>query len=144
MCSSVLTGHEHSYERTVPWRESSDARWQAVTYAVTGGGGAAPYPVGRSVWTAFSRAASHYLRVAISPTDATLEAVGTKNGAVFDRFTLNLAQQQSDSSPPQVSFVSPAAGAVLSGTETINLAADDDVRVEKVDLWVDGQQRAAS
>ena len=137
----VLSGHEHSYERTVPWRESSDATRQAVTYAVTGGGGAALYPVGRSVWTAFSRAASHYLRLAISPTDATLEAVGT-NGAVFDRFTLNLAQQQSDSSPPQVFFVSPAAGAVLSGTETIDIAADDDVRVEKVDLWVDGQQRS--
>ena len=79
----VLTGHEHSYERSVPWRESTNTNWQAVTYAVTGGAGAALHPTGRSAWTAFSRAAFHYLRLTISPTDATLEAVGT-NGAVLD------------------------------------------------------------
>ena len=137
----VLNGHEHSYERSVPWRESTNTNWQAVTYAVTGAAGAALHPTGRSAWTAFSRAAFHYLRLTISPTDATLEAVGT-NGAVLDRFTLNLAQQEADASAPQVSIVSPAAGAVVSGTETIHAAADDDTRVEKVDLWVDGQLRS--
>jgi hypothetical protein len=137
----VLTGHEHSYERSVPWRESTNTSWQAVTYAVTGGGGAALYPVGRNAWTAVSRAVYHYLRLVISPTDATLEAVGT-NGAVLDRFTLNLAQQQGDTAPPQISIVSPASGAIVSGTETIDVAADDDTRVEKVDLWVDGQLRS--
>jgi hypothetical protein len=137
----VLSGHEHSFERTVPWRESTDTSRQAVTYAVTGGGGAALYPIGQSAFTAFSRAVAHYLRLVISPTDATLEAIGT-NGAVMDRFTLNLAEQLSDASPPQVSIISPAAGAVVSGSETIEIAAADDTRVVKVDLWVDGQQRA--
>jgi acid phosphatase type 7 len=137
----VVSGHEHSYERSVPWRESTNVSRQAVTYVVTGGAGAALHPVGMASFTAFSRSASHYVRMIFSPTDATLEAVGT-NGAVFDRFALNLAQQQNDSDPPQVAIASPAAGAVLSGTETIEVSADDDSRVEKVDLWIDGQQRA--
>ena len=42
-----------------------------------GGAGAALYPVGRSAFTAFSRSVDHYVRMALSPTDATLEAVGT-------------------------------------------------------------------
>ena len=137
----VVNGHEHSYERTVPWRESTNVTRQAVTYVITGGAGAALHPVGLAPFTAFSRSASNYVRMIVSPTDATLEAVGT-NGAVFDRFVLNLAQQQNDADPPQVTIVSPAAGAVLSGTETIDVSADDDSRVEKVDLWVDGKQRA--
>ena len=137
----VVTGHEHSYERTVPWRESSTITRQAVTYVISGGAGAGLYPVGRSAFTAFSRSVDHYLRLILSPTDATIEAVGT-NGATFDRFTLNLAQQEGDSAAPQVSIVSPGAGAVLSGTETIEVSADDDARVEKVDLWIDGVQQA--
>ena len=99
------------------------------------------YPVGRSAFTAFSRSVDHYLRMAVSPTDVTLEAVGT-DGATFDRFTLNLAQQQGDTAAPQVSIVSPSAGAVVSGTEAIQVTADDDARVEKVDLWIDGVQQA--
>ncbi len=137
----VLTGHEHSYERTVPWRESSTTTRQAVTYVISGGAGAGLYPVGRSSFTAFSRSVDHYLRMAVSPTDVTLEAVGT-DGATFDRFTLNLAQQQGDTAAPQVSIVSPSAGAVVSGTEAIQVTADDDARVEKVDLWIDGVQQA--
>jgi hypothetical protein len=137
----VLTGHEHSYERTVPWRESTTLSRQAVTYVVSGGAGAGLYPVGRSAFTAFSRSVNHYVRMAVSPTDATLEAVDG-NGAVLDRFTLNLALQQGDTAAPQVSIISPSSGAVLSGAETIEVNADDDTRVEKVDLWIDGTQRA--
>ena len=137
----VLNGHEHSFERSVPWRESTNTARQAVTYIVTGGGGAVGYPVGRSPWTAFARAVPHYVRMTISPTDATLEAVGA-NGAVLDRFTLNPSQQKSDTVAPQVSIVSPGSGATLSGNANVTVSADDDVRVEKVDLWLDGQLRA--
>ncbi len=140
-CSSIqrpdcLTGHEHSYERTVPWRESRRSRGRPLP-SDTGGAGAAPYPVGRAHLPR-SRAPSTL------PADGPLadrrhaRGCGT-NGAVFDRFTLDLAQQQSDASPPQVSIVSPEAGAVLSGTATIEVSAADDARVEKVDLWVDGR-----
>jgi hypothetical protein len=137
----VLTGHEHSYERSVPWRESTNATRQAVTYIVTGGGGATLYAAGRGVWTAFSRSVHHYVRVTFSASDITLEAVDT-NGSVFDRFTLNRALQDTDVSAPTVAITAPASGALLSGTETIDVSASDDTRVEKVDLFVDGQLRS--
>ena len=137
----VLNGHEHAYERTVPWRESTDASRQAVTYFVTGGAGAALYTTGRSAWTAYSRAVHHFLRGSISAGEAMIEAVGT-NGSVIDRFVLNLDLQQADTAVPTVSITSPSAGAVLSGVDTIDVIADDDSRVEKVDLWVDGALRS--
>jgi hypothetical protein len=137
----VLNGHEHAYERSVPWRESTNASRQAVTYVVTGGAGAALHAIGRSAWTAFSRSAHNYVRVVISAANVTLEAVGS-NGVVFDRFTLNLALQTSDLMPPTVSIASPASGAVLTGTEQIDVDAVDDTHVEKVDLWIDGQLRS--
>jgi hypothetical protein len=137
----VLTGHEHGYERTVPWRESTNTSRQAVTYVVTAGAGATLYPIGRSEWTAFSRSINNYVRATVSPAEITLEAISS-DGVVVDRFTLDRALQASDTSAPTVSIVSPASGAVLTGTETIDVNADDDVRVEKVDLWIDGQLRS--
>ena len=137
----VLSGHEHSYERTVPWRESTDTSRQAVTYLSPGGAGAGLYPVGRSAWTAFSRSANNYVRAIVSPTDLTLEAI-TSDGVTFDQFTLDRALQAGDASAPTASIVAPVSGAVLTGTETVEVTADDDSRVEKVDLWIDGQLRA--
>ena len=134
----VLNGHEHSYERTVPWRESTDASLQAVTYVISGGAGAGLYPISRNAFTAFSRSVHNYVRGVVSASSITLEAVGT-NGAVFDRFTLNRSLQSADSAPPQASIDAPSSGAVLTGTEVIDITATDDSRVEKVDLWVDGQ-----
>jgi hypothetical protein len=134
----VLNGHEHSFERTVPWRESSDPDLQAVTYVVSGAAGAGLYPIGRNVWTAVSRSAHNYVRASVSASDLTLEAIGT-SGAVFDRFTLNRSLQASDGAPPHVSIDSPSSGAVVSGVETVDVTASDDSRVEKVDLWIDGQ-----
>ena len=137
----VLNGHEHSYERSVPWRESTNAARQAVTYVVTGGAGAGLYPAGRSAWTAFSRAVNHYVRATMTASDLTVEAVDS-SGAVIDRFTLNRAAQENDAAAPTVAITWPSSGAILSGTETIEVTADDDTRVEKVDLWVDGQLRS--
>ena len=137
----VLNGHEHDFERTVPWRTSLDTARQAVTYVVTGGGGAELYAVSRNEWTAYSRSADHYVRALVSPTDLTIEAVGT-NGSVFDRFTLNRSLQENDVTAPEVSIDAPSSGEVLSGVETVAISASDDSRVEKVDLWVDGRLQA--
>jgi acid phosphatase type 7 len=137
----VLTGHEHSYERTVPWRASTDTSRQAVTYVISGGAGASLYPVGRNAWTAHSRSAYNYVRASFSPTELTLEAVmpsGT-GSSVFDRFTLVRADQEDDVAVPTVAFDSPSSGAVWSGTQIMAASASDDIRVEKVDLLVDGQ-----
>jgi hypothetical protein len=80
----VLSAHEHIYERSWPWREfTSDGA--AVTYVVTGGGGAPLYPAGSQPWTARSLSAHHYVR-AVAGTGClmTLEAVGL-DGNVLDR-----------------------------------------------------------
>lgn len=137
----VLNGHEHTYERSVPWRESTNTARQAVTYVVTGGGGAGLYTTGRSAWTAFSRAVHHYVRATMTATDLTLEAVDS-SGTVLDRFTLDRAAQENDAAAPTVAIAAPSSGAILSGTETIEVDAGDDTRIEKVDLWVDGQLRS--
>jgi acid phosphatase type 7 len=136
----VLNGHEHSYERSVPWRDSTDATRQAVTYVITGAAGAGLYPVGRSAWTAFSRSVHHYVRGTVSSSDLSLEAVDA-SGAVIDRFSLNRAEQESDSAAPGVAIVSPSSGATLNGPTTVEVDASDDSRVEKVDLWIDGKLR---
>jgi hypothetical protein len=137
----VLNGHEHSLERSVPWRESANADYQPVTYIVTGGGGATGYPVGHSAFTAYSRSILNYIRMTISPASLTLEGVGT-NGAVLDRFTLDRDLQLSDATAPQVAFTNPASDSVLTGVASVQVTADDDTRVEKVDLWMDGELQA--
>jgi hypothetical protein len=125
----------------VPWRESTNTARQAVTYVVTGGGGAGLYPTSRSAWTAFSRSVNHYVRATMTASDLTLETVDS-SGTVIDRFTLNRAAQENDAAAPTVAIAAPSSGAILSGTETIEVTADDDSRIEKVDLWVDGQLRS--
>ena len=95
----------------------------------------------RSAWTAFSRSTDHYVLTTFTAADFTLETVNAA-GTVIDRFTLNRAAQDNDGAAPTVTIASPASGSILSGTETIDVDADDDTRVEKVDLWVDGQLRS--
>ena len=137
----VLSAHDHGYERSVPWRSSTDTTRQAVTYIVTGGGGGPLYPVSQSAWTATSASRHHYVKVTIDGCDATIDAIG-KDGAAFDRHRLDGCGQWGDAAPPGVSFVSPSAGASVSGTVTVSASASDDVRVEKVDLWIDGRLHA--
>lgn len=75
----VLTGHDHTYERTVPQ--------SGVTYVVTGAG-AKLSDVGRSEFTA---AAAKVLQFMIADVDGDrlhLQAID-KTGTVFDQVTLN-------------------------------------------------------
>ena len=59
-------------------------------------------------------------------------------GAVRDPFTLDRCAQASDAGPPTVRITSPTNGRTVSGVVTISATAADDVRVEKVDFWIDG------
>lgn len=136
----ALSGHEHMYERTVPWRESTDRARQAVTYIVTGGGGARLYPAGLAPWTAFSRSGYQYLRVAVNGCLMTTQSI-TTSGSVLDSFTLDRCDQASDAASPTVRVTSPSNGATVSGVVPLAATADDDVRVEKVDFWIDGVLR---
>lgn len=43
-----------------------------------------------------------------------------------------------DTTPPGVAIASPADGAILSGTVSVEVAATDDVAVSKVELYLDG------
>ena len=136
----VLSGHDHMYERSVPWREYV-AGGSAVTYVVTAGGGAPLYDAGQDQWTATSVAVHHYVRAAVGDCALQLEAVGA-DGNVFDRHTIDRCQQASDAAPPQVAITSPTNGQAVSGTVDVLVTATDDVRVEKVDLFVDGVFKA--
>ena len=130
----VINGHEHDYERLVPWRQTGP---QAVTYVITGGGGAELRAVGQSQWTALSKSINHYVRCSISGCELTLQAVGI-NGVVFDSYVLNRCVQANDAAPPTVTITQPSTGANVSGSALVTGQATDDVRVEKVDLWIDG------
>ena len=133
----AVTGHDHGFERSVPWRESTDRTKQAVTYIVTGGGGSRLYAMKTSAWTVRSASVHHYIRVSVSGCVLSHEAVRA-DGVVFDRFTLDRCKQASDAGNPTVRITSPIAGASVSGTIAVNISATDDTRVEKVDLFVDG------
>ena len=137
----ALVGHEHMYERTVPWRESTNRARQAVTYIVSGGGGARLYAAGIAPWTAYSRRDYQYLRVTVNGCVLTTNSV-SRSGSVLDSFTLDRCNQALDATNPTVSVTAPLNGATVSGNVTIRATATDDIRVEKVDFWVDGVLRA--
>ena len=84
----ALSGHDHDYERTRPMRESTDPSARAVTYVVTGAGGAALYPVGTSSFTAFSASRNEYARVRVEGCTMVIEAIGL-DGAAFDRSSIS-------------------------------------------------------
>jgi hypothetical protein len=93
--SLVLSGHEHDYERTIPIKETADGT--AVTYVVSGGGGARLYTAGAGWWTAFARSAHHYVRGSITDCQISIEAVGL-DGSAFDPHTLDRCNEPV---PPQ-------------------------------------------
>jgi hypothetical protein len=80
----VINGHEHNYERLVPWRESGP---QAVTYVVTGGAGATLRPVGTGTqtMTIAVRALATRELTALNALKVVLResGVGVFNGVVF-------------------------------------------------------------
>jgi hypothetical protein len=82
----ALSAHEHTYERTRPWRES--ATGTAVTYIVAGGGGAPLYPAGTAEWTAFSARRHHYVKGVATECTLALSAIGL-DGRAFDGTTIS-------------------------------------------------------
>jgi hypothetical protein len=83
----ALTAHEHTYERSIPWREFEPTGGRVV-YIVSGGGGAPLYAAGKAAWTAKSLSAHHYVKVTISGCTLTGQAIGT-SGTALDTFTIN-------------------------------------------------------
>lgn len=77
----VLTGHDHTYERTTPQ--------SGVTYVVTGAG-AKLSDVGRSDFTAAAAKVLQFMIVRVDGDRMVLRAID-KTGTVFDEVTLNLS-----------------------------------------------------
>lgn len=135
----VLNGHDHDYERSKPWREFVTTG-SPVMYVVTGGGGAALYPVGTSAWTAAAAATNHYTRVtAGTGCVMTVEAVRT-DGVVFDQASIDrcaVVAGTAANQPPAVSLSSPANGTSYNAPASVTLAASatDDKAVTRVEFY---------
>lgn len=74
-----INGHEHDYERTQPI--------DGTTYLITGIGGAALRPVGRSEWTAFSTSQFGFSALEVYDDRMEIQGIGTDD-QVFDRGTI--------------------------------------------------------
>ena len=74
----VFYGHDHFYERSVK---------EGVTYIVTGGGGASPFPIipGSNPYSRVAHHAYQYMRVSVTYDSALVESVN-ESGMVIDSF----------------------------------------------------------
>jgi len=132
----VLNGHDHDYERSKPWREFVTTG-SPVTYVVTGGGGAALYPVGTSTWTAAAASTNHYTRItAGTGCVMTVEAVRT-DGVVFDQASIDRCATTPVNQPPAVSLTAPANGTQYTAPASVALtaSASDDKAVTRVEFY---------
>ncbi len=78
----VFSGHDHDYERT--------QSIQGVVYVVSGGGGAALYPVAPQSFSAYVESTYHAVLVSVAGCTLTLQAI-KPDGTVFDSTTLTKA-----------------------------------------------------
>lgn len=105
----VLSGHEHSYQRSKPiWKGSMVTSDVGINYVTSGGGGALLYPVNRTSSIAFGETAFHYLRVEVKGPQMIFHAIRF-DGMEFDRFTVSPRPMFSDPlpSPPPAPNTSP-------------------------------------
>jgi hypothetical protein len=109
----VLSGHEHSYQRTRALRNGAAALPGTGTiYMTSGGGGAALYYVLSHPLVENAASLHHYLRVEVSGTRLDLTAVDTAGNA-FEQITLQPAPELLDDP------ITPAVSLVPSGLETL-------------------------
>lgn len=98
----VLSGHEHSYQRTRPIN--------GTVYLTTGGGGAHLYPVGSSELLEFGASVYHYLRATVDGRNLDLQAIDSQ-GNTFDQFKLSLPPVLAQRPVLNAASFSPAIGA---------------------------------
>jgi Calcineurin-like phosphoesterase/IPT/TIG domain len=111
----VLSGHEHSYQRSQPMRNSSFVAPEAGTsYIASGGGGASLYAVydGFPI-VAFGQSVHHHLRAEVRGTRLTFHAI-RHDGVELDTYTIAPAPLLADD--PNVQPVALRPGPLSSTT----------------------------
>jgi len=99
----VFSGHEHNYQHSKPLRGGQPVEsGPATVYVISGGGGAALYPVVPRPPLAYAESAHHYIRVDVEGPRLTLQAVRIDSQEI-DRFTLTLPPPPAPPAPPPVS-----------------------------------------
>ncbi|MGA2270838.1 MAG: metallophosphoesterase [Bryobacteraceae bacterium] len=85
----VLSGHEHTYQRSKPMRGGVPVPpgTAGTVYMVSGGGGGALHPVVPESFLDWEASVWHYLRVSVDGQKLTIQAIGT-DGKEFDRLVL--------------------------------------------------------
>jgi chitodextrinase len=86
----VISGNSHNYERTVPLTDGVQASG-GITYLVSGGGGNGFNAFGSFTqpWTAFRESSYYeYVKVTVTPTSLTADAIRSDTKAVFDTTTI--------------------------------------------------------
>jgi hypothetical protein len=100
----VFSGHEHSYQRTLPVRNGvPSADEVGITYFTSGGGGGGLYPIYPSPLIAAGASEYHYLRVHAGGGRLNIKAVGL-NGMELDSYVMQ----------PKPAFLLDSYGAVIS------------------------------
>ncbi|MBK9715233.1 MAG: metallophosphoesterase family protein [Kouleothrix sp.] len=89
--SLVLSGHDHTYQRSLPLRggQITTTEQGGVVYIVSGAGESASMACGGAEWLAFARCSQPYglySRIAVDGGGMTVEAVN-ETGAVEDQYT---------------------------------------------------------
>jgi acid phosphatase type 7 len=87
----VFSGHEHSYHRSHPVRDSATTTpGDGTLYITSGGGGAGLYPVSAHPLLAVSQSRHHYIRAEMRGVQLTLHAIGI-DGIEIDNVVLRPA-----------------------------------------------------
>ncbi len=124
----VLSGHEHSYQRTFPLRGGVPVEGPGgTTYMITGGGGGGLHAINQTPLMAASRSAHHYLRAEVRGARMTLDAVGI-DGEILDTVTITAPAQ------PYVEAVVNAAASTsaLAGGSLFSIFGRDLAVEERV------------
>jgi hypothetical protein len=122
----VFSGHEHSYQRTVPIRRNAMvAPGVGTNYFVSGGGGAILYPAPLKPMVPVAKSDYHYVRVEVQGTRMTLRSI-RQDGVELDVTAISPTPVFSDE--PRVVPVTLRPGPVAGATIRIigrGLAAEE-------------------
>ncbi len=144
----VLSGHEHSYQRSFPIRNGNMvAPNQGTVYLTSGGGGMYLYPVHPHPLVEFGRSVHNYLRVSVEGVRLRVETIGL-SGNVIDRAELAPPPAPSETSIRSVAVETPSVapgglfsilGRNMAAEESQTAPAPYPETLQSVTVRVNGQ-----